>query len=686
MIAKGLNFKVSSHLKDILGKDLITDRYVAIYELVKNSLDAGATEIYVKISPELILIKDNGSGMNITDIKNKWLFVGYSEKKEDLGTYAGSKGIGRFSSDTLGENLTIRTRKKSNIGIELDMNWRSFEENQYSLIEQVVLPYREKDNIDYGTELIITNLRSHWTEKQLIKLKDYLSKLKNPLDMSNGVKINLETEFQNISGVISNNIMEVIMNKSIFLKVEISSNKIHSTLIHNGNYVCEFSYKNDTILNNINIEIFHLSQSAKLNFTKKMGMPFTRYGNIFIYRNGYRVIPYGNENFDIFGLNIRKSQGFNRYLGTRDLLGYILIKDRDNKFKEVTSRDGGFVVNESFLALQDLYMEYHRFLEDFMKTTVFNKLEHYQIDESIVKRFLRKKDFQKILGESKKISNISDVLGKIENNIQLSEDDKKSLKENALSVKLNQEMISDIERNNKALQNQNKAIKKELILKQRLINKIEGTNLSQDILEHHLNIETNQMDIIMKNLKVSTPELIKIKNFEDFEIKFYESLNKIKSLRNLIKSVNYDTRVDNKNDMIQFISEYCEEWSRQNNIRYAVFVNDVEYIMKYKAILLTVVLDNILDNALSFKARMLRIYVEKEKEKITVNFETDTGKIDNLNPEAYFNYGYSTKKRGTGNGMFFVKKIITENFLGKVYIHETTEKFTVSIELPIREI
>ena len=35
-------FRISSHLKDIIGRDLVTNEYVAIFELVKNSFDASA--------------------------------------------------------------------------------------------------------------------------------------------------------------------------------------------------------------------------------------------------------------------------------------------------------------------------------------------------------------------------------------------------------------------------------------------------------------------------------------------------------------------------------------------------------------------------------------------------------------------------------------------------------------------
>ena len=45
-----MKFKTSSGIKSIVGKDLITDRYVAIFELVKNSYDARATEVIVSFN------------------------------------------------------------------------------------------------------------------------------------------------------------------------------------------------------------------------------------------------------------------------------------------------------------------------------------------------------------------------------------------------------------------------------------------------------------------------------------------------------------------------------------------------------------------------------------------------------------------------------------------------------------
>lgn len=48
------------------------------------------------------------------------------------------------------------------------------------------------------------------------------------------------------------------------------------------------------------------------------------YGSIFLYKNNFRIFPYGEVDFDAFGLNLRKTQGFNRYLGHRELLGGLI--------------------------------------------------------------------------------------------------------------------------------------------------------------------------------------------------------------------------------------------------------------------------------------------------------------------------------------------------------------------------
>src|SRR5882762_3947720 len=85
-------FRVSSALKTIIGKELITNDFIAVFELVKNSFDANATQVDITFeglnskNPRII-IKDNGHGMDEADLFNKWLFVAYSSKKDGASDY-----------------------------------------------------------------------------------------------------------------------------------------------------------------------------------------------------------------------------------------------------------------------------------------------------------------------------------------------------------------------------------------------------------------------------------------------------------------------------------------------------------------------------------------------------------------------------------------------------------------------
>ena len=144
-----VQFRISSFLKDLIGRELITDEFVAVFELVKNSFDANAKTVKIIFEHQYdpknarIIIWDDGYGMNLDDINNKWLFVAHSDKRdgsEDKNyrdkiqhrrIFAGAKGVGRFSCDRLGDRLNLITLKDEfNARIEtLNIDWTSFEED-----------------------------------------------------------------------------------------------------------------------------------------------------------------------------------------------------------------------------------------------------------------------------------------------------------------------------------------------------------------------------------------------------------------------------------------------------------------------------------------------------------------------------------------------------------------------------
>ena len=191
-----LNFKISSALKNIIGRDLINDDFIAVFELVKNAYDAHASEVDIiferdDISFKKIIISDNGKGMNYSDLINKWLFVAYSAKKEGTEednyeyrdkikvkrAYAGAKGIGRFSCDRLGSNLYLESIKdEENAKIEaLITDWEKFDNDLNDEFVNISVLHETLNNSSYqkdkGTVLEITNLRSDWNRDKLLKLK-----------------------------------------------------------------------------------------------------------------------------------------------------------------------------------------------------------------------------------------------------------------------------------------------------------------------------------------------------------------------------------------------------------------------------------------------------------------------------------------------------------------------------------
>ena len=216
-----LQFKISSALKDLVGKDLITSDNIAIFELVKNSYDAYATHVVITFAEDKITIADNGKGMSFSDLKDKWLFLGFSAKKngaEDTTDdkqksyrdkikrfYAGAKGIGRFSCDRLGRFLTIITQTEiANHANQIFVDWSKFEVDQKIEFANIDVLHRTvtkscnfPDGLSHGTIIEITSLHdgeTPWTRKHILELKRSLQKLINPFSETNDFVIEIICE------------------------------------------------------------------------------------------------------------------------------------------------------------------------------------------------------------------------------------------------------------------------------------------------------------------------------------------------------------------------------------------------------------------------------------------------------------------------------------------------------------
>jgi len=148
---KKKHLTVDSGVIASLGRESIKDHTTAALELIKNSYDAGATVVDVEIITHdvdpYIRIADNGCGMTEDDIDNKFLRIGYSNKRKEKyineRRKTGEKGIGRISADRLGAVLEMRSRTPKDGDIGLIINWNDFDKMGLNL-EQVEIDFYTK--------------------------------------------------------------------------------------------------------------------------------------------------------------------------------------------------------------------------------------------------------------------------------------------------------------------------------------------------------------------------------------------------------------------------------------------------------------------------------------------------------------------------------------------------------------
>ncbi|MGV8935105.1 MAG: ATP-binding protein [Gallionellaceae bacterium] len=404
------HFDVSSGLKSVLGRELITDDEVAIFELVKNSFDAQASQVDLFFGDDQIIVADNGIGMSYDDIKSKWLFVAYSSKRKvnqvsdfrdeiaERRHYAGSKGIGRFSSDRLGETIQLQTRTHSDVSgpvHSLTVNWALFDINHLSRFEDIGVTYLAQTEFvipegvperESGTVISINKVKQKWTREKILRLKSALAKLINPFgaaadgflieihapaevaadDEEKRVALSIDAEISPnsvVNGPVGNFIFSTLQEKTTFIEVHVEpdGNFIESSLTDRGELIYRVREPNVYPLlqhAGFHCQLYFLNQSAKLTFARRMGVPSVRFGSVFLFRNDFRVFPIGEEGDDWYKMDRRKQQGYARFLGTRDVIGRIDVSGADDDFQEASSRNTGLIETPAVEQLRACFQEY----------------------------------------------------------------------------------------------------------------------------------------------------------------------------------------------------------------------------------------------------------------------------------------------------------------------------------------
>lgn len=200
-----------------LGSELVTNDVVAIIEIVKNSYDALATHVDVRIHPSengekgSIEVADNGTGMTREIIENVWCVVGtpyrldrpVAKSGQTSRRVSGAKGLGRLSAARLGKRLELSTKSAKEPCWQVKVSWDELA-NADSLAGCTV-DLREcpdESRIAHtGTVVRIYDLYSEWDEATLHGLQEQLSRLVSPFEKMADFKIRLSVPSEEIESV-----------------------------------------------------------------------------------------------------------------------------------------------------------------------------------------------------------------------------------------------------------------------------------------------------------------------------------------------------------------------------------------------------------------------------------------------------------------------------------------------------
>ncbi len=757
------HFKTNVLLKSIIGKDLINDDNIAVLELVKNAFDAGSKKVDIlfknikqnddgaskkKNEPDYtetsskIIIQDWGGGMDKGDLIGRWLNIAYSDKKqrkEEHGRIlAGAKGIGRFSCDRLGRFLDIYTKKSGSPMMHLHLDWRDFEiENQPNRrIESIpvhVDTLQEKDlarlklkPFKSGTRIEISKLRSGWDEDKLKGLRRYLERLINPNQTFSQTEflLNLEAkEFEeDISGPIKNQIFGRLDFTSTSIESVISEDGSHitTTLRDKGQTIFELVEHNKSfpLLKDVRIVIYYLNPYSKGYFKRLTGLDKVAFGSIFLFINGFRIPPYGEERDDWLGLDRHKAQGYARNLGTREVVGRIEINDQSGAYKIVSSREG-IATDDRTEELTDrsegFYYLTHKRLEKYVtegldwdkapkdhaamiaekaleKNWKFNPADEiYTQDE-------RKKSLRILETLNSALATKPDNVVRLFINSELIETLAKEEHQKAgeIFARFNSFRPSFTKATSAAMLHvqrvfarQERKLKKaeaaqtklaeeaealgkkvELVTKQNLFLSEAVSTDSKEILalQHHIGICASSIETNVGKLIKAINEGKSTDVLRQFVMRISFENAKIRSVTRSLPKAQFaaiDEKIDE--DLIEFIKQYVENVHRLyesddvNNSKLDVSViapANLKWPASFSHTEIIMLIDNLLDNSQKAGSSRVDINFIQENDSLEIHV-TDFGNgIAKENLPHIFEFGFSTTQGGSGVGLYHAERIV----------------------------
>ncbi|PBQ22071.1 hypothetical protein CCL08_01385 [Pseudomonas congelans] len=395
----GSIFRPRARIMKTLGEELISSDSVALIELVKNSYDADASEVLIKFTAPLvegdggIQVIDNGRGMSLSTIRNSWMQPAtgskLTKKETILGRRVlGEKGIGRFAAARLTSFLEL-VSKRANEKVETyaTFDWTQFDDENKFLDEVEVLIrsrrsldlfddsfFRVKNKTDgcQGTILTMSKLKRSWNASNFDEVQRGLSRLVSPFAELSGFKINIEAPvgFEKYTAEIGP--PEIVKYPHYTIEGEVYGDgrfsisykivAVDKTEVVEGFFfrhpksgwmmrdgardISEVFVSPECGPLKIQLRVWDRDELG--NIVQMLGGTISSvrkdldvFAGVSIYRDGFRVMPYGEPNNDWLRLDLRRVQKPSHRLSNNQIVGYLSITADDNPgLKDQSNREG----------------------------------------------------------------------------------------------------------------------------------------------------------------------------------------------------------------------------------------------------------------------------------------------------------------------------------------------------------
>ena len=376
-----------------LGRELISSETVALAELVKNAYDADAGCVVVSIAGQVdsdgaidpetgcIYVLDDGHGMDEGRIVDAWLepatpFRRQQRSKSGERRVLGEKGVGRFAAAKLGDRMEMSSKTPDGDEVRLDLNWGDFQdETRYLEDIEIGLQvgatqvfsqggeaegiWRSQPDLDpedpngpalgHGTLIRVTNLSVRWTSELIGDLHRSLSMLVSPFAHDKGVVdsfricIAAPDSLGALAGEVSS--ADLLGKHHYSLSAEVEEDGTATVLLTlkdapDKELELQLCGGETEVLRCGPFEMFLYAWDRDPESMRILGDELGGRGiakqrldsasGLSIYRDGFRVLPYGEKGDDWLGLDARRVQNPTMALSNNQIIGYILVGRDDN--------------------------------------------------------------------------------------------------------------------------------------------------------------------------------------------------------------------------------------------------------------------------------------------------------------------------------------------------------------------